>query len=123
MNISKDILDWIEEDSDTERAYDMDNAPIQMSMLLSEPQMSEVQTKLNDGDELTQMEKVNHMFYIQRDVCQKDFMENYIPRFGALIWTLRHEENWVIDKERCDDDTHNHKSAQYKYVFKGVSND
>ena len=40
-------------------------------------------------------------------MCHKDFMENYIPRFGALIWTLRHEENWIIDKERCEDETHN----------------
>ena len=84
--------------------------------------MHEIQIKVNNKLKLSQMEQVKHMFYIQRDVCHKDFMENYIPRFGALIWTLRHEENWIIDKERCEDESHNHQSAQYKYVFSGIKN-
>ena len=82
--------------------------------------MDEIQSKVRNQLPISQMEQVKYLFYINRAVCHKDFMENYIPRFGALIWTLRHEENWGIEKERCNDETHNHKSSQYLYVFKGV---
>lgn len=120
--LSKDLLQWLEDDSDV-GSDDASRIHAQQSLLLSEPDMREIQIKVNNKLKLSQMEKVKHMFYIQRDVCHKDFMENYIPRFGALIWTLRHEENWIIDKERCEDETHNHQSAQYKYVFSGIKND
>tara|TARA_A100001388_G_C28760800_1_gene497642 strand:+ start:797 stop:1168 length:372 start_codon:yes stop_codon:yes gene_type:complete len=119
--LSKDLLQWLEDDSDV-GSDDVSRTHAQQSLLLSEPDMHEIQIKVNNKLKLSQMEQVKHMFYIQRDVCHKDFMENYIPRFGALIWTLRHEENWVIDKERCEDETHNHQSAQYKYVFSGIKN-
>lgn len=119
--LSKDLLQWLEDDSDV-GSDDASRIHAQQSLLLSEPDMREIQIKVNNKLKLSQMEQVKHMFYIQRDVCHKDFMENYIPRFGALIWTLRHEENWIIDKERCEDESHNHQSAQYKYVFSGIKN-
>lgn len=119
--LSKDLLQWLEDDSDVGSDV-VSRTHAQQSLLLSEPDMTEIQIKVNNKLKLSQMEQVKHMFYIQRDVCHKDFMENYIPRFGALIWTLRHEENWVIDKERCEDESHNHQSAQYKYVFSGIKN-
>ena len=119
--LSKDLLQWLEDDSDV-GSDDVSRTHAQQSLLLSEPDMHEIQIKVNNKLKLSQMEQVKHMFYIQRDVCHKDFMENYIPRFGALIWTLRHEENWIIDKERCEDESHNHQSAQYKYVFSGIKN-
>ena len=119
--LSKDLLQWLEDGSDV-GSDDVSRTHAQQSLLLSEPDMNEIQIKVNNKLKLSQMEQVKHMFYIQRDVCHKDFMENYIPRFGALIWTLRHEENWIIDKERCEDETHNHQSAQYKYVFSGIKN-
>ena len=119
--LSKDLLQWLEDDSDV-GSDDVSRTHAQQSLLLSEPDMNEIQIKVNNKLKLSQMEQVKHMFYIQRDVCHKDFMENYIPRFGALIWTLRHEENWIIDKERCEDESHNHQSAQYKYVFSGIKN-
>ena len=119
--LSKDLLQWLEDDSDVGSDV-VSRTHAQQSLLLSEPDMHEIQIKVNNKLKLSQMEQVKHMFYIQRDVCHKDFMENYIPRFGALIWTLRHEENWVIDKERCQDESHNHQSAQYKYVFSGIKN-
>ena len=119
--LSKDLLQWLEDDSDVGSDV-VSRTHAQQSLLLSEPDMNEIQIKVNNKLKLSQMEQVKHMFYIQRDVCHKDFMENYIPRFGALIWTLRHEENWIIDKERCEDESHNHQSAQYKYVFTGIKN-
>jgi len=119
--LSKDLLQWLEDDSDVGSDV-VSRTHAQQSLLLSEPDMNEIQIKVNNKLKLSQMEQVKHMFYIQRDVCHKDFMENYIPRFGALIWTLRHEENWIIDKERCEDESHNHQSAQYKYVFSGIKN-
>ena len=117
--LSKDLLQWLEDDSDV-GSDDASRIHAQQSLLLSEPDMHEIQIKVNNKFKLSQMEQVKHLFYINRAVCHKDFMENYIPRFGDLIWTLRHEENWVIEKERCNDETHNHKSSQYLYVFKGV---
>ena len=119
--LSKDLLQWLEDDSDVGSDV-VSRTHAQQSLLLSEPDMTEIQIKVNNKLKLSQMEQVKHMFYIQRDVCHKDFIENYIPRFGALIWTLRHEENWIIDKERCEDESHNHQSAQYKYVFSGIKN-
>ena len=71
--------------------------------------------------EYTQLETVQHMLLERVEgVCNTELLAIYIPRGSALIWTLRHEEDWVIEKERCNDDTHNHKSSQYLYVFKGV---
>ena len=92
----------------------------QQTLYLDEPDINDIQIKVRNKLPISQMEQVKHMFFVNRAVCHKDFMENYIPRFGALIWTLRHDEDWVIEKERCTDVTHNHKSSQYTYVFKGV---
>ena len=98
------LADWIEED---------DN-------LSSEEELTLL---LRDGERfshMTQMEKVQFMFRKAGPigVCHNDFMEAYIPRFGALIWQLRHEENWDIDKERCDIHDY-HKTNIYKYTYTG----
>ena len=49
----------------------------------------------------------------RQGVCGTTFLQNYIPRFGSLIFNLRHEKNWDIVKERCD--LHEHKNTQWKY--------
>ena len=49
----------------------------------------------------------------RQGVCGATFLQNYIPRFGSLIFNLRHEKNWDIVKERCD--LHEHKNTQWKY--------
>ena len=68
--------------------------------------------------QMSQMEKVKHLFINSPlGVCHNTFMEHYIPRFGALIWTLRHEHSWDIDTLECD--LHKHKNRQVKYVFNG----
>ena len=91
----------------------------QQTLYLNEPDMHEIQIKLRTNYLYLKWNKSN-ICSMNRAVCHKYFMENYIPRFGALIWTLRQEEDWVIEKERCNDETHNNKSSQYLYVFKGV---
>lgn len=106
--VSNFLTEWAN-DGTTEE----EESNVQSSLFLSEPTNVPVEP-------VTQMDKVMKLFYTQRDVCHSDFMEHYIPRFGALIWTLRHKHDWVIDKERCDEPLHNHQSSQYKYVFKGV---
>ena len=106
--VSNFLTEWAN-DGTTEE----EESNVQSSLFLSEPTNVPIEP-------VTQMDKVMKLFYTQRDVCHSDFMEHYIPRFGALIWTLRHEHDWVIDKERCDEPLHNHQSPQYKYVFKGV---
>lgn len=69
--------------------------------------------------QMSQMEKVQYLFRTSPlGVCHNTFMEHYIPRFGALIWTLRHEEDWVIEKEKCDLHDY-HKSLIYKYTYQG----
>ena len=69
--------------------------------------------------QMSQMEKVKYLFRSSPlGVCHNTFMEHYIPRFGALIWTLRHEEDWVIEKEKCDLHDY-HKSLIYKYTYQG----
>ena len=123
MNFNPETLsDWMMDKEEVELSLSESNEErfTQQTLYLSEPDMDEIQIKVRNKLPISQMEQVKHLFYVNRAVCHKDFMENYIPRFGALIWTLRHEENWVIEKERCNDDTHNHKSSQYLYVFKGV---
>ena len=134
MNFNPETLsDWMMDKEEVESSLsesDESSQPLdslleeerfaQQTLYLDEPDMDEIQIKVHNQLPISQMEQVKYLFYINRAVCHKDFMENYIPRFGALIWTLRHEENWVIEKERCNDETHNHKSSQYLYVFKGV---
>ena len=123
MNFNPETLsDWMMDKEEVESSLSESNEErfAQQTLYLDEPDMDGIQIKVRNQLPLSQMEQVKHLFYINRAVCHKDFMENYIPRFGALIWTLRHEENWVIEKERCNDETHNHKSSQYLYVFKGV---
>ena len=50
-------------------------------------------------------------------VCNTELLERYIPRGSALIWTLRHEEQWEIDTETCN--IHEHKNRQVRYVYQG----
>jgi len=107
--ISKELLEWADDGEKQEQVHDYK----QSSLLLSEPTDVPREPK-------TQMEIVQHLLFTQRTVCHKDFMERYIPRFGALIWVLRHEHDWVIDKAWCEDETHNHKTQQYTYIFRGV---
>ena len=123
MNFNPETLsDWMMDKEEVELSLSESNEErfTQQTLYLSEPDMDEIQIKVRNKLPISQMEQVKHLFYVNRAVCHKDFMENYIPRFGALIWTLRHEENWVIEKERCNDERHNHKSSQYLYVFKGI---
>jgi hypothetical protein len=123
MNFNpKTLSDWMMDKEEVELSLSESNEErfTQQTLYLNEPEMDKIQIKVRNKLPISQMEQVKHLFYVNRAVCHKEFMENYIPRFGALIWTLRHEENWVIEKERCNDDTHNHKSSQYLYVFKGV---
>ena len=123
MNFNPETLsDWMMDKEEVESSLSESNEErfAQQTLYLDEPDMDEIQIKVRNQLPISQMEQVKYLFYINRAVCHKDFMENYIPRFGALIWTLRHEEYWVIEKERCNDETHNHKSSQYLYVFKGV---
>lgn len=69
--------------------------------------------------QMNQMEKVQYLFRSSPfGVCHNTFMQHYIPRFGALIWTLRHEEGWIIEKEPCDLHDY-HKTLQYKYIYQG----
>ena len=125
MNFNPETLsDWMMDKEEVESSLSESNEErfAQQTLYLDEPDMDGIQIKVRNQLPLSQMEQVKHLFYVNRAVCHKDFMENYIPRFGALIWTLRHEENWIIDKERCEDESHNHQSAQYKYVFSGIKN-
>ena len=46
-------------------------------------------------------------------VCGAVFLQHYIPRFGGLIHTLRHEKGWDIATEACN--LHKHRTHQYKY--------
>ena len=94
------LADWIEED---------DNLSLSEESYLK-----------RDGErfsQMNQMEKVQFMFRKAGPigVCHNDFMEAYIPRFGALIWQLRHEQDWDIDKQRCDIHDY-HKTNIYKYT-------
>ncbi len=113
--LSKEILDWA---NDTDEVELDDSVEIrQPSLLLSVPEY--------DDEPTNQMEVVKKLLvtYGNKGVCHRDFMENYIARFGALIWILRHENNWVIDKEWCEDKSHNHKTQQYRYVLRGKRDD
>ena len=66
----------------------------------------------------TQMETLKGFLLTRPDgICNTELLENYIPRGSALIWTLRHEEQWDIDTETCD--LHEHKNRQVKYVYNG----
>jgi len=101
MNVSKELSAWLEEE-------DSSNEP--------RPTITQAEA----FSHMNQMEKLKYLLQTSPDgVCHNVFMQNYIPRFGALIWTLRHEEGWIIEKERCNDEEHNHKNSLYKYIFQG----
>ena len=121
--ISKDLIDWA---SDDEVVEGEDVIPFSQMPLESYVEDDDsLQQPTNITNEPTnQMEVVQKLLFThgKNGVCHSQFMENYIARFGALIWTLRHEFNWVIDKEWCEEKSHNHKSNQYKYIFRGVNN-
>ena len=66
----------------------------------------------------TQMETLKGLLFSRPEgVCNTELLKEYIPRGSALIWTLRHEEQWDIDTETCD--LHEHKNRQVKYVYNG----
>ena len=119
--ISQDLIDWANDDDLVEERDDVE--------YVQEPfvEIDDVTLQKPTGvkDEPTnQMEVVQKLLTINgaNGVCHSEFMKNYIARFGALIWTLRHEHGWVIDKEWCEDESHNHKSNQYNYILRGVNN-
>ena len=120
--ISQELIDWASDDElvEGENVVSYTQLPIEL-----DSKDDSLQQPTNITNEPTnQMEVVQKLFVTngKNGVCHRDFMDNYIARFGALIWTLRHEQNWVIDKEWCEDESHNHKSNQYKYILKGVDN-
>ena len=120
--ISQELIDWASDDELVERedVVSYTQLPIEL-----DSKDDSLQQPTNITNEPTnQMEVVQKLFVTngKNGVCHRDFMDNYIARFGALIWTLRHENNWVIDKEWCEDESHHHKSNQYKYILKGVDN-
>lgn len=120
--ISQELIDWASDDElvEGENVVSYTQLPIEL-----DSKDDSLQQPTNITNEPTnQMEVVQKLFVSngKNGVCHRDFMDNYIARFGALIWTLRHEQNWVIDKEWCEDESHNHKSNQYKYILKGVDN-
>ena len=115
--ISQELIDWASDDElvEGENVVSYTQLPIEL-----DSKDDSLQQPTNITNEPTnQMEVVQKLFVSngKNGVCHRDFMDNYIARFGALIWTLRHEQNWVIDKEWCEDKSHNHKSNQYKYAI------
>lgn len=66
----------------------------------------------------TQMETLKGFLLTRPEgVCNTELLKHYIPRGSALIWKLRHEEQWDIDTETCN--LHEHKNRQVKYVYNG----
>lgn len=101
MNLSNEISAWLEEGE---------------HIHIQRPNT----TQAESFSHMNQMEKTRYLLQTSPDgVCHNEFMKNYIPRFGALIWKLRHEEGWIIEKTRCKDEEHNHQSAQYTYIYMG----
>lgn len=93
--VSKDLLSWAEE----------------------EENISVVESETHDN-KFTQMDILKGMLIENiYGVCSTDILKEYIPRGSALIWTLRHDEGWIIDTETCD--LHEHKNRQIKYVYRG----
>ena len=85
-----------------------------MSWAEEEDDVSSAQADQN----YTQMETLKGFLLTRPEgICSTELLEVYIPRGSALIWTLRHEENWEIDTETCD--IHEHKNRQVKYVYRG----
>ncbi len=117
--ISKDLIDWANDDDLVEEG---EENYVQTNLLYDDKPLQ--QPKDIKEEPTNQMEVVQKLLTMNgaNGVCHSEFMKNYIARFGALIWTLRHEQGWVIDKEWCEDESHHHKSNQYTYIFKGVDN-
>lgn len=85
-----------------------------MSWAEEEDDVSSAQADQN----YTQMETLKGFLLTRPEgICSTELLEVYIPRGSALVWTLRHEENWEIDTETCD--LHEHKNRQVKYVYRG----
>tara|TARA_B100000029_G_scaffold359015_1_gene351847 strand:- start:167 stop:460 length:294 start_codon:yes stop_codon:yes gene_type:complete len=88
------LMSWAEEEDETSSAPDISD------------------------ERYTQMEILKGFLLEKPDgVCSTELLENFIPRGSALIWTLRHEEQWEIDTLTCD--LHEHKNRQVKYVYNG----
>lgn len=102
--LSDELMSWAEDDDDTEVSI---NTNIKSSF------------ETHDTN-YTQMDVLKGMLIENLyGVCSTDILKEYIPRGSALIWTLRHEEGWIIDTETCD--LHEHKNRQIKYVYRGKS--
>lgn len=117
--ISQDILDWADDYGLSKEESNISTESAQLGLFLSEP------TDLEHPDiDSSQIVRIKYMFASNRNnpICHNEFIEAYMPRFGGLIHTLRHVEHWVIDKEWCEVENHNHKSKQYAYIFRGVRN-
>lgn len=117
--LSKEILEWAYAD-DSYSSKD-----VEQSKVIAQPTLFDTLKKPQYNDKpKNQMEVVQKLLVtnMQNGVCHSEFMRHYIARFGALIWILRHEFNWVIDKEWCDIEEHGHKTNQYKYILKGERN-
>jgi len=113
--ISQEILDWANDDLGETKEETIQSA--QLGLFLSEPKDLE-----HPDIDSSQIVRIKYMFASNRNkpICHNEFIESYMPRFGGLIHSLRHDERWVIDKEWCEVEEHNHKSHQYAYIFRGV---
>ena len=86
--------------------------------LMSWAEEDDEQSSAPADHKYTQMETLKGLLFSRPEgVCNTELLKEYIPRGSALIWTLRHEEQWDIDTETCD--LHEHKNRQVKYVYNG----
>lgn len=46
-------------------------------------------------------------------VCGTHWLANYMPRYSAVIWTLRHAYGFEIDGRACD--MHQHEGEVYMF--------
>lgn len=86
--------------------------------LMSWAEDEETNSSAQADSTYTQMETLKGFLLTKpQGVCNTELLKEYIPRASALIWTLRHEEQWDIDTETCN--LHEHKNRQVKYVYNG----
>ena len=46
-------------------------------------------------------------------VCGNTWLAKYMPRYAAVIWTLRHRDGFLIESRPCD--LHNHEGGVAMY--------
>ncbi len=49
-----------------------------------------------------QAERVLDILRDRRWHCGDEFLKDYMPRYSATIWTLRHERGYGIQSEPCN---------------------